>query len=773
MKMTTKKEISNYDSDSIKNLQFPDSVRHRPGMYIGSTDQNGVFVILREVLDNGCDECSEGHATTIDLAVGENEYWIADDGRGIPSGTTKVKNPADGSITQVSTLRAVFGILHTSGKFSDEAYKISRGVNGIGVKGTNALSSEFEVWTRHSSKWSRILFHRGILKAEESGCGAPIHPITGKKMVQGTLIRFIPDTKIFSSVLLPKMDLFSWAKMAAYFNAGMTVNLFNKTSGKTVSLHYPRGPIQYVEDRLVELTKSGEFGLLSDLTFQSSSAVHDCVLKFTSYDGCDAKAFTNGLTNSEGGFHLSSMLNALKDSLRPYVGKKQVFGLNELKDGLVGLINAKMSGPHFDSQTKDRLVDARAGQPLKDLLLLEFAAFFKKNKTLALAICERASRLKDLKSKFVASKQMLTALKKISKKGLPAKAATAPGCKPEDRETYLLEGDSACFIGDTPVLTSEGILPMSSLTSPWRGPAYDDISDEMVEAEFSPAFSVRSTTDLVAVLLNDGSVYRCTPDHVWFTRNHGQVAAEDLVKDEEVIRKGFLRSAGGTRILSVTRITLKTPVPVYDVTNLSGNQTFCLGNGCVVHNCAGMRFARDVTFQEFLPLKGKPQNMQRAKSAEVESVEILNIFAMIGLDPRNADPLSHLRTGKIIIMPDADADGSHIAVLILAIFKKFLPDMFERDMIYVTRVPEYYAIHGKTIFYGDSAAQLSQDLQKAGAKATINHLKGYAECPSDLLKIFACDPATRLLYRVRPASDDRFELLMSNDSSSRKLLLGI
>ena len=105
-----KNQKDTYGSGDIKNLQFPESVRTRPGMYIGATDSAGVMTILREILDNCVDECLVGHASTVDLAVGENAYWIADDGRGIPAGTTEIKNPADGTLTKIPTARAVFGV---------------------------------------------------------------------------------------------------------------------------------------------------------------------------------------------------------------------------------------------------------------------------------------------------------------------------------------------------------------------------------------------------------------------------------------------------------------------------------------------------------------------------------------------------------------------------------------------------------------------------------------------------------------------------------------
>jgi hypothetical protein len=370
-----------------------------------------------------------------------------------------------------------------------------------------------------------------------------------------------------------------------------------------------------------------------------------------------------------------------------------------------------------------------------------------------------------------------------------------------------------------------------------------------------------------------------------------------------------------TKIVSNRNVKLPEKIPVFDLENLTGQSNFAIGNGVIVHNCA------------------------KNKKDDVTNEETLNIFAMLGLDPKHEDPIANLRVGKVILMPDSDADGPlhgstlvnvvsegwmkmrdvadkfelstfqvysltadgyrvptkarfptltnsscntvtlttsdgqtlrctrnhkwpvlgegipshveqehrfgynyiaaenlstgmklyswgkgnvfststitsvslvhtvepedfyclssdlgnfqirshtgglrstsyftgncHIATLLCAILQKYVPQMFERGMVYVTRVPEYYAISGKNLYYGATATEVSDALTKDGAKAEVNHLKGYGECPSSLLKLFACDPSTRLLSRISPASDDRFELLMSSDTSSRKLLLGI
>jgi DNA gyrase subunit B len=633
-----KEDRKAYDSASIENLAFPDSVRKRPGMYMGEMGSPAVFQCIREVLDNCVDECLEGHASEIQVVVQGDKVSVIDNGRGIPKGSTMIENSADGTKARVPTLRAVFGVMHTSGKFNDQSYKVSRGSHGVGVKGTNALSSSLVVSSFHSGVWQQVEFSKGRVVRDVSTISkAPVHPVTRKPLQKGTIVTMVPDyTIIGKGAKLSMPELASWCQLSSYFtpSATLTIHMEKGDSWVTKTYSSPEGPSKYVADRVQTLMKNAEFGDVVDEVFVSSSPLYDCVMRFTSYDGCDARAFTNGLANVDGGTHLNATFAALKDALTPYATKKQNFTVNELKDGLIALVNMKISGPMFSSQTKEKLVDER-GSELKAILQDAMDAWFKKNKKAALALVDRAARLKEMKTRFTASKQTLAALRKITKKGLPAVAATSPKCKASEREVMILEGQSA-----------------------------------------------------------------------------------------------------------------------------SG----------------GLRFARFEYFQEFLPMKGKNKNlvgMTPEKLAKETSEEILNILAMLGVDPKSPDPISSLRVSKIIVMSDSDSDGSHIQTLIFGVLYAFVPEVFDRGMVYTTRVPEYYSMVGQQVYSGDSLEEVQSLLKRDGVRGTVNHVKGYGEIDSALLRLFACDPATRSLYRVNAKSFDRFELLMGNDTGPRKQLLGL
>jgi len=534
--MVTRKS-KEYDSSSIESLSYPENVRAKPGMYMGVMGSPAVFQCLREVLDNCIDECLAGHASLIEVVVDGDKMSVVDNGRGIPSGMTSVGNVSDGSKTKIPTIRAVFGVLHTSGKFNDSAYQVSRGSHGIGVKGTNALSSHLNVRSLHAGKWQAIDFQEGrVVKDARFLTDAPKHPATGAVMKKGTLVTFTPDYEIVGKgARLSIADLSVWCQLSSYFTPQATLTIHVKKDGKFLSktYHSPEGPVQYLNDRVDTLRKSSEFGLLDELTFQSTSPLHECVIRFSSYDGCDVRAFTNGLENKEGGHHLNSLLSALKDTLQPLANKKQQFTLNELKDGLIGLINVKLSGPSFASQTKEKLTDERAQKPLYEILFKDLTEFFKQNKKLALAIVDRAARLKEMKTKFVASKQMITALKKISQKGLPAKAATAPKCLPADRECYLLEGD--CFLAGTLIHTVSGDVPIEQLTQPFVGASLNPETGGFPHVLMSASFTRKTVTEVIDVEFEDGKIVTCTPEHEWLTVNRGYVQAQHLTPEDVLL----------------------------------------------------------------------------------------------------------------------------------------------------------------------------------------------------------------------------------------------
>jgi len=227
-------------------------------------------------------------------------------------------------------------------------------------------------------------------------------------------------------------------------------------------------------------------------------------------------------------------------------------------------------------------------------------------------------------------------------------------------------------------------------------------------------------------------------------------------------------------VKSVRRIYLKKPIPVYDLT-VKKHHNFALAAGCFVHNSA--KEARDGYFQEVLPLKGKIMNTMKAKDSKVFlSEEVRNIFLALGFNPQLKNPIDNLRTSKLILMADADPDGRHINTLILTLITKYVPELFEKGIIYILKSPEFCLKHEKKWYYAESRKELVEMLPKGANMKNVMHLKGWGEANSEMLSELAFDKQTRVLYKVKSPdslSIKEMNLLMGSDSEYRKKLLGV
>ena len=561
--MTT--QTATYDASSIKHLSGADALRAKPAMYIGPTDGGGIFTILRELLDNARDENLAGHCSLCEVFIDDDgSYWVLDNGRGMPVGNMQVTDAVSGKSYTMPALQAITGLLHAGGKLdsTNKAYATSVGSHGVGQKATNFLSDEFDVWTFSTSlkttpkMWYHIGYRKGKLTSPMAKCKVPDHPFRNSKVKSGTLIRMKPDLTIFSEKSFPMRMIAEWAQIAAYFTDKLKI-VFAHHSGKERTFYSPDGPTQYVADQILKLKATP----IHPTVFTYRDELVDCVFQLTSADGCEVSAFTNGLANGDKGHHFNSLFVALMGALEPHVKRGQEFGQQELREGLVGLVNAKLSSPKFSSQTKEKLVDDRAGKPLQEILGTALKAFMAKNKALASMMCERASELRKLKSKFTASKQVLNKLKQVQRIGLPAKAAVSPHCKPENRELYLLEGESAaslarsalypgfqellplkgkisnCFVKETLLLKSgKETDSIKNLNATWAGVGYDIGTSKVSTDKMSASFSSGFVTKTVSLTFEDGTSCECTPEQLFLTRNRGYVAAKDLSEEDDLVQ---------------------------------------------------------------------------------------------------------------------------------------------------------------------------------------------------------------------------------------------
>lgn len=438
--MSTEKKALKYDNDSIETLHFPESIRRSPAMYIGGTDSHGLFVILRELCDNFVDEFLAGRNNLGGVFFDtDGSYWVQDSGAGIPQGFKVSEIHVDGKPvkSKTPTMQAIFGVLHTSGKFKSDAYSVSIGSHGVGVKGTNATSEFFDVVTCFKGEWFKVGFKRGKLTTPVQPAKAPKSPFTGKLMTKGTLVHFKPDPTIFSVKSFPPSMLVEWSEIQAYLNPGLKIIVSIK--GKTKEWYSKLGPQEYIQKRVKVLGAQAEPDY-----FEFNNELAHAVVAFSDYDGFELRGYTNGLSQSVGGKHVDSVAGAMYEEIKPYMAAKQVFTARDFCDGMIGIVNAKLHKAQFSSQDKAKLVDDRMGSDFRDMVRPLVKAFYAKNKALAKRLCDRAAKINELKTKFKASKAVATALNAVKRNGLPPNyAPVARGTPIPQRELFLVEGDSA------------------------------------------------------------------------------------------------------------------------------------------------------------------------------------------------------------------------------------------------------------------------------------------------------------------------------------------
>lgn len=647
----TKEKGTEYGSEHIVTQSGLSGIRSNASMYMGSTGVDGVWKFVGELLDNGVDEHLAGRNKAVMLHIdSDGSYWVLDQGKGIPQGVKEVHMHVNGKdiVNKIPTMQAVFGELHTSGKYRSEAYKNSIGTHGIGSKGTNATSEFFTVNTFYKDQWYTVGFKKGKLVTPVTKLKkAPKGP-DGKPLKGGTCIHCKPDPTIYSAKAFPPSMAVEWAEITAYLNPGLGIVL-SSSKGRKVFLS-KKGAIEYVGARVTKL--KAEY--LTDKVFEFKSDIGEVVVAFTNAEGSEVRGFTNGLSNKEGGTHVSSAVDGIYDGLcqalakagkerlvyakqkKGEKGKRTIFKVSDLKEGLVGLVNAKLHKAEFSSQDKARLTDARMAKPFHELVVKDAIAFFTKHTKVAVQLAERAGKLAQLKTNFALSKKTLTELNKLKKKGMSTNYVPPnKSSKPADREIFIVEGESA------------------------GGPA----------------------------------------------------------KQARYPHQGIL------------------------------------------------------------PIKGKIKNVIAAKGDKgLDSEDILNILAAIGYDPKASDPYAKMQTGSIIWLADPDPDGSHINCLGLGLMYKFLPECFERGMVYVAKTPEFYAIYKGKLYTADGAKALRKKLDAAKVPSSVNpiHIKGWGEIDPVVMRILAMNAETRTLVKIQPLkdSDVEFRNLMSESPESRRKLAG-
>ena len=430
-------------------------IRAKPAMYLGPMDSDGLFTILREIADNTADECAAGRNNFCGIICEPKGFTVWDEGEGIPVGKKTIVEHGVKSV--ISTLTLLLTRTHAGGKFRGEgAYAETSGTHGVGGKAVNAVSSSFEVWTCRDKKWWYTSFAKGEEVEPVQLSTAP--SVGRKKLTCGTMVKVVPDMTLFQKgSVLDHSLVHSWARITSFMHPGFTVQV-DATTKETYCKE--NGVAEYLDERIAELevTPVGKpcvvtnYGLqdcdVSKLGEEERTGSVDVALSFTDMEGQAVDFYTNGVHNSAGGKHADAMWSALTKVLPQFGNTRTNFNVADLREGVVGIVNYRIARPQFSGQTKEKLSDVRVPRSAFLMFSAMFESFFSKNKAMAKELCNRATALRAMRDEASQKRKTLLSLKVSSKtagKGiLPGKFA---GCsaktKAQDRELYIVEGDSA------------------------------------------------------------------------------------------------------------------------------------------------------------------------------------------------------------------------------------------------------------------------------------------------------------------------------------------
>ena len=351
-----------YDESTIKSLDWKEHIRTRPGMYIGklgdgSSHDDGIYILLKEVVDNCIDEFVMGHGKTIDIKVSDQKVTVRDYGRGIPLGKV---------VDCVSKI-------NTGGKYDTEAFKKSVGLNGVGTKAVNALSDAFTVQSVRDGEMKLVDYSRGEITQD--------YQIEKSSLRNGTKVVFQPDNKIFKNFhFLPEyIEDQIWNYV--YLNSGLNIN-FN-------------GEKYFSENGLKDLLERK-----TDVEKIHYSIIHlkgeDIEVALTHGDqyGEEYYSFVNGQHTTQGGTHLAAFREAIVRTLREYY--KKDFDASDIRASIIGAISLRIQNPVFESQTKTRLgsIEMNADGPtvrifINDFIKRELDNFLHQNTDLAEYLLKR------------------------------------------------------------------------------------------------------------------------------------------------------------------------------------------------------------------------------------------------------------------------------------------------------------------------------------------------------------------------------------------------
>ena len=419
---------SQYTEENIRSLDWKEHIRMRPGMYIGklgdgSSPDDGIYILLKEVLDNSIDEYVMGAGKIIEILIEENKVKVRDYGRGIPLG--KVVD--------------VVSKMNTGGKYDSRAFKKSVGLNGVGTKAVNALSSHFKVSSHRDNNIKSAIFEQGELVDDSKEM-----PSSKRK---GTLVEFIPDSVIFKHYKYRIEYVEKMLRNYVYLNPGLTITL--------------NGEKFYSENGLKDLLEdqSNDSDLLYPIIHLKGDDIEVAVTHSKTQYSEEYHSFVNGQNTTQGGTHQSAFREAIVKTVREFFGKN--YDASDVRKSIISAISIKVTEPIFESQTKTKLGSTEMGGEfptvrsyINDFLTTQLDNYLHKNSDTAAALQRKIMQAER-------ERKELSGIRKLARES--AKKASLHNKKLRDCRVHLgdLKKDRRL---DSTVFITEGDSASGSIT---------------------------------------------------------------------------------------------------------------------------------------------------------------------------------------------------------------------------------------------------------------------------------------------------------------------
>lgn len=405
-----------YDEDSILHLEGLEHIRLRPGMYIGSlgdgsNENDGIYILLKEGIDNAVDEFSQGFGNRIDIEIKDGRVKIRDYGRGIPLGK----------------LEDCVSNVNTGAKYNNSVFKQAIGMNGVGIKATNALSSYFRAASVRDGKMAVVEYERGEKKSGNVGNAKP-----GVK--NGTYLEFVPDTQLFGKYQFNMEMVEKRLWNYAYLNPGLLIHCNDKDYISENGL----------QDLLTHEMGESNKSLYPMYTYQSEN-LQFVMTHISSLDKV-VYSFVNGQSTEDGGTHVTSFLDGFTKGINDYF--KKDYDEKDVTGGILVALKIGLDNPMFTSQTKNKLGNTEIRGPIIKETQVAIDDWLRHNPDIAGALEDKIIRNQKARAEInnVTEKQVREAAKTVSLKIPKLKDCRyhlQDGKKGEDSMIFITEGDSA------------------------------------------------------------------------------------------------------------------------------------------------------------------------------------------------------------------------------------------------------------------------------------------------------------------------------------------